>query len=71
MAATRSRKNLPKKYFLAIFLLSVISSPVMKSDIVVLKFKIMSIMNTPSVKKLKIEYMRVLKVSGSNATSKG
>ena len=71
MAATRSRKNLPKKYFLAIFLWSVISSPVIKSDIVVLKFKMISRMKTPSTKKLKLEYRRVLKVSGSKATSNG
>jgi hypothetical protein len=49
IAANKSRKNLPFMYFAAIYFESVISSPVIKSEIVVLKLNIISRANKASV----------------------
>jgi hypothetical protein len=53
IAAIRSIKNCPLRYLIAIVLESRISSPVIKSAIVVLKLKMMSNMNKISMNSLK------------------
>lgn len=71
IAAIKSTINCPLRYLIAMVFESVISSPVIKFAIDVLKLKIISAMNTMSINSLKATMFLSLNVDGSNAIARG